>query len=71
MSTKLGSFRTALVRGRKENQTQPEVPVAMVGLRSDARYCAKLARPADLEARQSDTGAWIRSIGGCSPEPNA
>lgn len=27
--------------------------------------------PADLEARQSDTGAWIRSIGGCSPEPNA
>ncbi len=27
--------------------------------------------PEDLAARQSDTGAWIRSIGGCSPEPNA
>lgn len=27
--------------------------------------------PQDLAARQSDTGAWIRSIGGCSPEENA
>ncbi|MCZ6691277.1 MAG: pyridoxamine 5'-phosphate oxidase family protein [Planctomycetota bacterium] len=27
--------------------------------------------PRDLSARQSDTGAWIRSIGGCSPEPDA
>jgi hypothetical protein len=27
--------------------------------------------PQDLTARQSDTGAWIRSIGGCAPEPNA
>ncbi len=27
--------------------------------------------PQDLAVRQSDTGAWIRSIGGCSPEPDA
>ncbi len=27
--------------------------------------------PQDLATRQSDTGSWIRSIGGCSPEPNA
>ena len=27
--------------------------------------------PEDLTARQSDTAGWIRSIGGCSPEPNA
>ncbi len=27
--------------------------------------------PKDLAARQSDTAGWIRSIGGCSPEPNA
>ncbi len=27
--------------------------------------------PRDLAKRQSDTGAWIRSIGGCSPEPDA
>ncbi len=27
--------------------------------------------PEDLAARQSDTGRWLRSIGGCSPEPGA
>lgn len=27
--------------------------------------------PEDLGARQSDTGRWLRSIGGCSPEPDA
>ena len=27
--------------------------------------------PQDLAARQSDTGRWLRSIGGCSPEPDA
>ena len=27
--------------------------------------------PEDLARRQSDTEAWIRSFGGCSPEPNA
>ena len=27
--------------------------------------------PQNLEARQSDTGSWIRSIGGCLPEPKA
>ena len=27
--------------------------------------------PEDLATRQSDTEAWLRSVGGCSPEPNA
>jgi predicted pyridoxine 5'-phosphate oxidase superfamily flavin-nucleotide-binding protein len=27
--------------------------------------------PEDPAARRSETGAWIRSIGGCSPEPDA